>query len=257
MVLGIDIGNSNIVIGCIERGKISSVSRMATDASMSVCDCLASIMNIDGQKNILSAELEGVIISSVVRPLTSVVCEAVRRLTGHEPLTVNYSLRTGLDFSVESPEKLGCDRIANCAAAVSSYPLPAVVIDFGTATTISVIGSDSVFIGGIIAPGLKLSARVLSEGTSQLPPVDLYAPLSRCIGKNTQECMKSGIILGAAAMVDGILSRIENALEMPVCAIATGGLARLVVPHCMREMVLDENLLLRGLGIIYEMNKSK
>lgn len=256
MILGIDIGNSNIVIGCIDRGKILSVSRIVTNASMSVCDCLGSIKNAAEESAVSLTEIEGAVISSVVCPLTAVMSKAVHTLTGIEPLIMRFGLKTGLDFSVENPEKLGCDRIADCAAVAEAYPLPAAVIDFGTATTISVIDSKSVFIGGAIAPGLKLSARVLSEGTSQLPAVELDVPPNSCIGKNTQECIKSGIILGAACMVDGVLSRIESDLGMPVCAIATGGFARTVAPHCMRKLILDENLLLRGLGIIYEMNKN-
>lgn len=255
MVLGIDIGNSNIVIGCIDKGEISSVSRIKTDASMSVCDCLKSIMEIVKRSKILKTDIRGVVISSVVRPLTAVMSEAIRTLTGLEPQTVSFDLKTGINFSIENPEKLGCDRITDCVAAAATYPLPVVVIDFGTATTISVIDKNSVFLGGAIAPGLKMSAEILSRGTSQLPQAEIDVLPESCIGKNTQDCIKSGIVLGTASMVDGMISRIEDTLGMPVSAVATGGLARVVIPHCMRKLILDENLLLRGLGIIYEMNK--
>lgn len=248
MILGIDIGNSNIVAGLIEKDKVISVFRTETDYSMSVKSCLDYL-----DSAIKYANPENAVISSVVKPLTPIMEEALCAL-GFNPFIVNHSLKTGLNFSIENPEKLGCDRIADCAAAAALYPLPAVVIDFGTATTISVIGRGAVFLGGAIAPGLKMSAKALSGGTSQLPLVEIESPAG-CIGKNTFDCIKSGIILGTASMADGMIARIENILGTSVCAVATGGLAKIVVPHCARSLILDRDLLLRGLGIIYDLNR--
>ena len=254
MILGIDIGNSNIVIGYIENCQIKGVSRISTDASMSVKDYCIKLKSIIDNDKTDPAELEGAVISSVVRPLTAVLSEAVHAITRLEPLIVSSKLKTGLSFSAESPEKLGCDRIADCVAAAAKYPLPIVVVDFGTATTISVVGCNSVFLGGMIAPGLKMSANALGCGTSQLPSVNLEAPKS-CIGTNTSECIKSGIILGTASMVDGMVARIEKLLCASVSVVATGRLAQMVIPHCMRKIIHDDDLQLSGLAMIYEMNK--
>ena len=254
MILGIDIGNSNIVIGYIEKGKVMDVFRLETDTSMSVKEYSITIKAVMEDSKIDSTAFEGTIICSVVTTLTPVLSEVLHILTGFEPLILNSELKTGLNYSIESPEKLGSDRIADCVAAAAKYPLPAVVIDFGTATTFSVIGYNSVFLGGAIAPGLKTSVRALSQGTSQLSSISLAAPES-CIGINTDECIKSGIVLGTASMVDGMIDRFEKQLETKVSIVATGGLAHLVTPHCSKKLIHDDNLLLQGLSLIFEMNK--
>ncbi len=254
MILGIDIGNSNIVIGCIEKHSVAYVHRLLTDQSINSQDYSIKLKRILDEYNTSLAEVEGVIISSVVHSLTSVFSETIRLLVGKEPLVVSSELNTGLSFDIDTPHELGCDRIADCTAAAKKYTLPLVVVDFGTATTISVVGTGSVFLGGAIAPGLKMSVNALGYGTSQLPTVPIEIPTD-CIGKNTQDCIKSGVLLGAASMVDGMAERIENLIGMKLTVIATGGLAPFVVPLCTRKIIIDENLLLSGLGLIYCMNK--
>ena len=215
MVLGIDIGNSNVVIGYMLGTEITHISRFETDARMPQEVFCRELKKSMGSCLRDCEKLSGAIISSVVRPLTAIARHCVRLLTGLEPLTVSPRLKTGLSFSIDSPERLGCDRIADCAAAAQGYALPAVVADFGTATTLSVIGRDGSFLGGAIAPGLKMSAAALTCGTSQLQPATI-APPRGCIGTDTEECIKSGVIIGTAAMLDGMVRRIEKSLGEPV-----------------------------------------
>ncbi len=250
MILGIDIGNSNIVIGCVENHSITCKYRIVTDTSMTAMEYRTLLERVMKKHKNIFSELEGAVISSVVRPLTAVLSQTIQDLTGHNPMLVSSKLNSGLCFAIDEPEELGCDRIANCAAAVKKYPLPLIVIDFGTATTISVVGEGSVFLGGAIAPGLKTSVNALCRGTSQLSEVDIEAP-SECIGKNTDECIKSGIVLGAVSMAEGMIERIEGLLGANATVIATGGLASIVLPHCKRQIIRDDDLLLEGLDYIY------
>ena len=255
MILGIDIGNSNIVIGYIENEQIMDVFRLETDTSMSVNEYYLELTRVIENKNLKSIILEGAILSSVVSSLTPVLSEVIKTLTGFEPMVVNYALKSGLNFSIDRPEKIGTDRISDCIAAAAKYPLPAVVIDFGTATTFSVIGANSTFLGGSISPGLKTSVKALSSGTSQLSPIKLDVP-SNCIGKDTNACINTGIVLGTACMVDGMIERIEKELGTNVTVVATGGLAHLVIPNCLKNLIYDENLLLYGLALIFEKNRN-
>jgi type III pantothenate kinase len=178
---------------------------------------------------------------------------AIEKLTGKPPLVVGPGLKTGLKIMIDNPAQLGSDRVADAVAAVSEYPCPLITIDMGTATTISVIDKNQNFIGGVIMPGLRISAESLSSRTSQLPQISLDPP-KKAIGRNTIDCMRSGIVLGCAATIDGIIEKIEQELGYPCTVVSTGGHAGIVIPYCKREIIVDEKLLLKGLMILYRKN---
>ena len=253
MILAIDIGNSNIVLGCIDGEEIRFEARMATDrikTSDQYCAELKSMLNLFGVE---AAEIEGSIISSVVPPVQNALLLAVKRLTGKSVLTVGPGLKTGLNIKIDNPAQAGSDLIVGAVAAIAEYGAPLCVIDLGTATTICAIDRDEVFRGGAISPGVMLSLNALSSGTAQLPGISLEKP-TRAIGTNTVDSMRSGIVYGTAAMLDGMIERFEAELGYRMKIVATGGLAQYIAPFCKREMIIDDNLLLKGLRLLYRRN---
>ena len=163
-------------------------------------------------------------------------------------------MKTGLNIKIDNPAQLGADLVANAVAGVKYYPVPQIIIDMGTATTLSVVDDKKQYIGGMILPGPRISLDALTSRASQLSGISLEAP-KHIIGKNTIECMKSGIVYSNAAAMDGMIERIEEEMGSKATVIATGGLAKSIVQHCKREIILDEELMLKGLYIIYEKNK--
>lgn len=256
MLLAIDVGNSNIVIGCIDNNEISHVFRMVTDISKTEYEYAVSIKNILEFDGINCDGFDGAIISSVVPPLVTVLKSAVKKLTGHNAVIVGAGVKTGMNILIDNPAQLGSDLVADGVAAIAGYKLPVIVFDMGTATTISVIDQNANFLGGALYPGVALSMNALSRGTSQLPKVPIEAP-DKCVSANTIDCMKSGAIFGTASMVDGMIDRIEEELGAHCTIVATGGISSRIIPYCKHEIIHDENLLLRGLGVIYEKNKRK
>ena len=254
MILAIDVGNTNIVLGCIEDGTILFEARMSTDRVKTSDQYCAELKNILSLFDVTPADIEGSIISSVVPLVQQILVRAVERLTGLPCLTVGPGLKTGLNIKIDNPAQAGSDLIVGAVAAIERYGAPLCVVDLGTATTISVIDRDGVFRGGSIAPGVMLSLNALSGGTAQLPGISLEQP-KRAIGTNTVDSMRSGLLLGSAAMLDGMVERIEQELGYPTRVVATGGLAKFIVPLCQREMEIDDKLLLRGLDLIYRKNK--
>ena len=253
MILAIDVGNTNIVLGCIRDGEILFEARMATDRIKTSDQYCAELKTMLGLFDVAPGDIEGTIISSVVPLVQQVLERAVDRLTGKPCLTVGPGLKTGLNIKIDNPAQAGSDLIVGAVAAIDAYGTPLCVIDLGTATTICVIDKDGVFRGGSIAPGVMLSLNALSSGTAQLPGISLEKP-RRAIGTNTVDSMRSGLLLGSAAMLDGMVERMEEELGYPTKVVATGGLAKFIVPLCKRKMVTDDNLLLRGLDILYHKN---
>ena len=253
MILAIDIGKSNVVIGGFENDRIEFTARVATDARRTEEQYAVEIHQILHLYGYSAGEMEGSIISSVVPPLTSVMKTALRTITGKKPLVVGPGLKTGLNIKLDNPASLGADRVADTVAAIHEYPLPLLVVDMGTATTISVINDKEEFVGGAIMPGLRLSLEALSSRASLLPHIDLIPPKS-VIGRNTIDAMDSGMIYGTASMLDGMIDRIQEELGQPVQVIATGGLSQKVTPYCKHTIVQDPNLLLKGLRILYYKN---
>lgn len=253
MVLAVDIGNSNVVVGCFEGEEILFVERLSTNRHSTALEYAVLIKTVLELNGCAGAVFEGGIVSSVVPAVTNMIRSAIEKLTGRQPLVVGPGLKTGLKIKLDNPAQLGSDRVADAVAAIHEYPCPLVTIDMGTATTISVVDKDKNFIGGLIMPGLRISMDALSARTSQLPQISLESP-KRAIGRNTVDCMRSGLILGTAATIDGILDRIEAELGYPCTVISTGGLAHIVTPHCKRTILCDDQLLLKGLMLLYRKN---
>lgn len=254
MILALDIGNTNITIGCYKGKELLFISRMATDRSRMEDQYAIELRDILDINGVSAAGISGSIISSVVPPLTSYIARAVQKITSTTPLLVGPGIRTGLNIRIDNPATLGADLVAGGVAALDRYPCPSIVIDMGTATTIMVIDGKRNMLGGSILPGVRISLDALCNRTSQLPQIGLDTA-DRVIGRNTVDCMVSGSVYGTAAMLDGMCDRIEGELGEACTVIATGGLAHQIIPHCRRKILLDENLLLDGLRIIYERNQ--
>lgn len=253
MVLAVDIGNSNVVIGCFDKDNLTFVDRFATNRNATALEHALLIKTALELAGLAQTAFEGSIISSVVPAVTNAMCAAVEKLTKTAPLLVGPGLKTGLMLKIENPSQLGSDRVADAVAATAEYAPPLIVIDMGTATTISVVDKQGAFAGGMIMPGLRLSTETLSSKTSQLPQISLKKP-ERAIGRNTVDCMRSGIILGTASILDGAIDRIQEELGYTCTVISTGGNALLVTPHCKHTIHTDENLLLKGLRVLYYKN---
>ena len=254
MVLAVDIGNSNIVLGCFEDQTIIFTERMSTNrsaTSMEYIVLLKAVLELHGMSG---CKFEGGIISSVVPSLTETVKQAMTRLIEKPVMVVGPGVKTGLKIITDNPAQVGSDRVTDAVAAISCYEPPIIIIDMGTATTISVIDRNRNFLGGLIIPGIRISLESLSLETSQLPLISAEPP-RKIIGTNTIECMKSGIIYGNASSIDGIIDRIEETIGEPCTAVSTGGLSETVVPFCRRDITIDRQLLMKGLMIIYGKNQ--
>ena len=254
MILAIDMGNTNIVIGGIDSVQTYFLERVTTDHIKTGLEYAINIKNILEIHNVDKSQVEGAIMSSVVPPLNAPISSAVKKLFGFRPKLVGSGMKTGLNIIMDNPKTVGSDMIVDAVAVVREYPLPAVVIDMGTATTMSVVDKKGNYIGGVIFPGLRVSLDSLSSKAAQLPSISLDIP-KKVIGKNTIDCMRSGFMYGSAGMIDGILDRMEEELGEKPSAIATGGLSRFVVPLCRHKILYDEALLMKGLWILYEKNQ--
>lgn len=254
MILAINIENTNTVIGCVRDSEFVFVESLSTSVTRTELEYAISIKNIFELHQLDITEVEGTIISSVVPPVTSVVKEAVKRIIGEEAIVIGPGVKTGLNIMMDNPAQVGSDLVANAVAGIAKYEVPMIIVSMGTATTISVINEKKQYIGGMIMPGIKVSSASLSKETAQLPKVGLEKP-RKIIGTNTIDCMKSGLIYGTAAMIDGSIARIEKELGKKAAAIvATGDNIKHILPHCETKMCLDETLLLEGLRLIYERN---
>lgn len=257
MLLAIDIGNSNVVIGCLnEKKETVKLFRMLTDLKKTEDEYAAGIKAILDYSGIDCSAFDGAIICSVVPPLIEIFSKAVMNICGKKALVVGTGIRTGLNILIENPASLGSDIVAASVAAMAEFPLPVIVIDMGTATTITVVDRNGNYIGGAFAPGVNISMNALSSGTSLLQKVNIEAP-KKCINTMTTESMQSGAVYGTASMLDGMIDRFEEEIGETCSYVATGGLAERIVCHCKHNVVFDENLLLKGLAIIYEKNKRK
>lgn len=254
MILAIDMGNSNIVIGCIDDQKSYFEERLSTDISKTALEYAIGFKTVLELYNIDVLQIEGAIISSVVPPLTNVVKSAVEKIIGKTPMVVGPGIKTGLNLHMDNPRSVGSDLIVDAVAGIAEYGAPLILIDMGTATTMSVVDKDRNYVGGTIMTGLRLSMEALSSRASQLFNVSLEVP-KYAIGKNTSDCMKSGIVLGNAACIDGMIDRMEEELGYSTTVVATGGLAHVVIPLCKHKIIIDDALLLKGLKIIYNKNR--
>ncbi len=254
MILAIDIGNTNIVVGCIDKEKIYFIERLSTVRTKTELEYAIDLKTVLDIYHIRRTDIEGCIISSVVPQITNVAKLAVEKILKKEALVLGPGVKTGLNIMLDNPGEMGADRVADAVAALTYYPVPLVIVDMGTATTVSVVDEKKRYLGGMILPGVRVSLDALTSRASQLSGISIEEP-KKLIGKNTVDCMKSGILYGNAAAVDGIIDRIEEELGQKVTAIATGGMSGKIIPHCRRKIIQDEDLLLKGLLVIYEKNK--
>lgn len=253
MILALDVGNTNIVMGCIDENKIHFQGRFSTDKQKTELEYAVMFKNILELNGIEREKIDGAVISSVVPPLVNILKRAIMMITESEPLIINDKTIIDMPINMDNRKQLGNDLVVDAVAALAEHEPPIIIFDLGTATTISVIDKDGVYIGGVIIPGIKVSQTALSSGTSQLPYISLDAP-EHVIGKNTIDCMKSGAIFATACMMDGMIERIEEELGTRATVVATGGLAKTVVPYCRRDIIFDDDLLLKGMWIIYKKN---
>ncbi len=254
MILAIDVGNTNVVLGSIDKGNCCSIARIATDAGKTDCEYAVLIRDVLILKGIGLDELEGCIISSVVPPVTVILKDAYRILKGDEALVVGAGIKTGLDIRIDDPAELGADLVVGAVGALGIVEPPLIIIDMGTATTLFAVGPKNTFLGGCIMPGVKLSINALAGGTSQLSSVNITAP-EKVIGTNTRDCILSGVVIGHAAMMDGMIDRMEAQLGMKANVIATGGLSTVVAPYCTHKLQVEPDLLLKGMAILWEKNR--
>ena len=256
MLLAIDVGNTNIVIGCMDGEKIEFTERLSTDAGKTSLEYAILFKTALDIHHVDTSRIDGAIISSVVPPVTPVIRPALRKITGIKALILGPGTRTGLNIRLDDPTAVGADLVAGAVGALQKYKPPVIVVDMGTATTLMAIDKDRNFLGGAIMPGVRLSLNSLVSEASMLQGISLDSP-RHAIGRNTVDAMRSGILYGHAAMIDGLVDRMEEELEGEVTVVATGGLAAGVVPACRHHIQVDDTLLLTGMRIIYEKSRKK
>lgn len=256
MILAIDIGNTKIIIGCMDDENIYFVERLSSNIPKTDFEYAVQFKNIFEIYDINVDNFEGIIISSVVPPLIDSVKKAIKKIINKPIKIVGPGIKTGLNILMDNPAQIGSDLVVNAVAALEEYSPPLIVINMGTATTFTVIDKDKNYIGGMIMPGVETSLNSLVKNTSQLQRISIKAP-KKLIGKNTIDSMKSGIIIGHAASIDGLIERIEDELGEETVRIATGSIAPNIIPHCRKEIKVDDVLLLKGLKIIFDMNNRK
>lgn len=253
MLLAIDIGNTNITLGAFDEANLQFTARLATDTRKTADQYAVEIKNLLSLYSLQTEEIEDSIIASVVPAVGKSISRAVSKLCNIVPLMLGPGVKTGLNIKIDDPSQLGADLVAGAVGALDVYNAPCVVIDMGTASTISVLDRNGAFVGGVIAAGVRLTLKALTENTAQLSSIPIEAPKS-VIGSNTAECMQSGLVYGAASMIDGLLLRIEKELGEKPTVVATGGLSKEIICHCSSNIIYNENLLLDGLRVIYEKN---
>ncbi|MBQ2613756.1 MAG: type III pantothenate kinase [Clostridia bacterium] len=253
MVLTLDIGNTHIVLGGFLDGELQFVSRLSTNAKKTEDEYAALLYDIFRLEGVHKPEVQGAIISSVVPPLNQTMTAALKKVCGITPMIVGPGIKSGVNLLVDNPQQVGADLVCSAAAVVKHYPLPALIVDMGTATKLSIIDENGAFRGVSITPGVQMGLQALSGGTAQLPQVSLDAP-KHLIGKNTVESMQSGVVYGNACLIDGMARRMEAEFGAPLSRIATGGIAKFIIPQCELDFTLDESLILKGLYSIYEKN---
>ena len=249
-ILAIDIGNSNICIGCVSDHKVEFVERMQSDREKTDLEYAVLVKTVLDLHHVDITALHGAIISSVVPPLTDLLSKAVKKLTGIQTLIVGPGIKTGINIL---PQGVGADLVVGAVAAIEVYGAPSIIIDMGTATTITVVDEKKNFIGGVIYPGVSIALESLESGTAQLPHIQLKET-KKVINLDTIESMRAGVLYGNAGAMDALIDRMLNELGQPAKIIASGGLAPLIIPYCKHDIVIDDELLLKGLDIIYYKN---
>ena len=253
MVLTIDVGNTNIVVGVYENDELCFISRLASDQNRTSDETAVQLKAVLSLKNIDVNAIAGAIISSVVPLITDPLSKAIEILTGKKPLVVGPGMKTGINIGIDNPAQLGSDLLVDSVAASALYPKPLIVADMGTATTLTVVNDKNTIIGGAILPGVKTSLNALTAKAAHLQQIGIEAP-KKAIGSNTIECMKSGTVLGNASMLDGMIDRFNEELGADCFVVATGGLSEVISQYTKHKILCNPNLLLEGLYILYKKN---
>jgi type III pantothenate kinase len=254
MLLAIDIGNSNIVLGVYDEERLITCWRAATKAERTTDEYAVLLANFFAQEDVSFASMDGCIISNVVPPLTPVFLELCERYLDTTPLVVGAGIKTGVRIRYDNPQQLGADRMVNALAAKRLYGTPAIVVDFGTATKFECLSAEGDYLGGAIAPGIGISVEALFRHTAKLPRIELALP-PRAIGTNTVASMQSGVLYGYVGLVEGLVRRLKRELGGQARVIATGGLASVIAAQTPVIETVDPDLTLQGLRLIYEMNR--
>lgn len=253
MLITIDIGNSYVSLGGFEGEELIFRSDIVTDSKKSCDQYAVEIKNIMSLYEIEIENITGGIISSVVPELTGVIKGAIKRLSGVDCLVVGPGVKSGININIDNPAQLGADTVAIAVGAISKFDSPLVVCDLGTATVLGVIDKNKNLCGAIIAAGVGTTSEGFSKNTALLPHVSIDTP-KRVVGKNTVSSVQSGLIYGTAAMIDGLVERIESEMGFSATVVATGQMTGLIIPHCDRDIIISEHLVFEGLRIIYEKN---
>lgn len=251
MLLAVDVGNTNIVLGVIDGEKLISSGRFSTNIYETEDECAMKIYSFLNLHN--NIQIDGAIISSVVPALVITLKKAIHTVCKVNAIVVGPGIKTGLSIKIDDPAQLGADLVVGAVAAKEKYPQPTIIFDLGTATTGSVLDKNSNFLGGTITTGVKTSINALSAGAALLPQIDITAP-KKIIGTNSIESMQSGCVIGTACMLDGLIDKFEQELGEKATVVVTGGLGKSIAKNCSHDMIIDENLLIDGLRIIYNKN---
>ena len=252
MLLVIDIGNTNTSLGVFEQDKLIHTFALSSDIKKTDDEYGISLLAILNHNNITS-KIKGAIVSSVVPQLCEIYKNAIKKYLNIDAITLSYKSKMPIKLNLANNKEIGADRIANAVAATSKYKLPAIVIDFGTATTFDIVDNNANFIGGLIAPGLKIQAKSLSQFTSKLPKLKIEAP-SSAIGKDTISAMLSGIVLGHSCMIEGMIKKCEKELGQKATVVATGGYSSVLFENSSIDYI-DKDLTLFGLKELYRLNQ--
>lgn len=254
MLLCADVGNTNIKFALYENKNQLLKMRFATNSHKTADDFAVDLYTIFKINNVDVDNINGAIISSVVPKVTGALSDAIKKVTATNPLVVGPGVKTGLDLRIDNPVTLGSDLVCMCVAVKEMYTCPAIVIGLGTATTIVYMNKNKAYCGGAIAPGVSISLDALTNNGALLPSVHLKAP-DRAIGTNTEDCINSGIVYGTSCMLDGMIERYQQEANETCTLIATGGLADPIVKNCKYDIIINDDLILEGLKLIYEKNK--
>lgn len=253
MILAIDIGNTNIVIGGFEDDKLTFVARIATNATKTEDEYASKIKSVLTIHSVDKSTVTGAIIASVVPPLNPIMKKALKFIYDVDAIMVGPGIKTGINIHCDAPSSVGADLICACVAAHHIYGSPSLIIDMGTATKMMLMDKTGAFIGASISPGVNIALKALASGTAQLPQISLE-PTASVIGKNTVDCMRSGVVYGNAAMIDGMIDRYNEEMHQELPVYATGGLSQSIIPYCRHSITIDTDMVLKGLNILYRKN---